>query len=182
MTDQLTQKIGEKIRTLRKERGYTLKMLSEKTGISTPMLSKVENAQTLPPTSTYANIASGLGISLGDLFQDDEQEPDFSIVRSEDRQIISNGPYIGSPLAYPKKNKKMEPFLFEYPNGGKFPRFQHDNEEMIYIIHGELEFKYGEKIVVLSKGDCIYFNGKVPHGGRALNDEGVQAIIVQSTS
>ena len=74
----------------------------------------------------------------------------------------------------------MEPFLFEYPIGGKFPNFHHENEEMIFVIEGKLEFKYGDEIIILDKGDCTYFNGKIPHGGRAANSDGAIALIVQS--
>jgi len=181
MAEEIAKKIGEKIRLFRQQKGFTLKELSEKSGISTSMISKIETAQTLPPISTYANVASGLEISFGELFQLDLQEPDISIVRSHDRQVISRGSYIGSPLAHHKNQKKMEPFLFEYPKGRKCPTYRHDNEEMIFIIEGKLEFKYGGDKIILEKGDCVYFNGKISHGGRALNHKGAKALIVQST-
>ncbi len=180
MAEEIAKNIGDKIRVFRQQRGFTLKELSEKSGISISMISKIETARALPPISTYANIASGLGISFGELFQLDLQEPDISIVRSRDRQVISRGTYVGSPLAYQKRQKKMEPFLFEYPIGGDFPNFRHDNEEMIFVIEGTLEFKYAEEKIILEMGDCVYFNGKIPHGGRALNNNGAKALIVQS--
>lgn len=182
MAEDIAKKIGKKIRVIRQQKGFTLNQLSEKSGISTSMISKIETAQALPPVSTYANIASGLGISFGDLFQLDLQEPNISIVRSDDRQVVSRGAYVGIPLAYHKNQKKMEPFLFEYPLGRKVPTFRHDNEEMIFVIEGKLEFKYGGDKIILSKGDCVYFNGKIPHGGRALNHKGAKALIVQSNT
>ncbi len=181
MADETIKKIGEKIRKVRRRNDLTLKKLSEKTGISIPMLSKIETAQTSPPVSTYANIATALGVLLGDLFTDDLKEPDISIVKSTERPVISRGPYIGSPLAFKKSKKKMEPFIFDYPAGQKVPEFfQHENEEMIFVIKGVIEFKYGRKTLVLKKGDCAYFNGKIPHGGRALNNRSATAIVVQS--
>ena len=181
MVDDITIKIGKKIRTVRKINGLTLKKLSEKTGISVPMVSKIETAQTNPTISTYSNISSALGISLGDLIIDDLEESEISIVRSTERPIISRGPYIGSPLAFKKDHKKMEPFIFDYPTGKKAPKLlQHANEEMLFVIKGEIEFRYGEKTVVLKKGDCVYFNGKIPHGGHALNDRSATAIVIQS--
>jgi transcriptional regulator with XRE-family HTH domain len=180
--DDIAKKIGDKIRTIRKQKNLTLKELAGDSGISTSMLSKIETAQTLPPVSTYANIASGLGMSFGELFQIDTEEPDISIVRSGDKQVISRGPYIGSPLAYQKKEKCMEPFLFEYPAMETIPVFRHDYEEMLFIIEGKLEFRYGEEIIILEKGDCIYFNGKIPHGGRALGSKVTKALVVQSSN
>ena len=181
MVDDTIKKIGEKIREVRQKKGLTLKKLSEKSGISVSMISKIETAQTCPPISTYANIASALETSLGNLITNDLQEPDISIVRSTERTVISRGSYIGSPLAFKKNKKKMDPFIFEYPVGHKVSEiFQHENEEMLFVIKGAIEFKYGEKTIVLKKGDCTYFNGKVPHRGRALNNRSATALVVQS--
>jgi len=181
MVDDTIKKIGEKIRKIRRRNGLTLKKISEKTGISVSMISKIETAQSSPPISTYTNIASALEISLGDLIVNDVQEPDISIVRSTERTIISRGPYIGSPLAFKKSKKKMEPFIINYTVLKKIPViFQHENEEIIFVIKGAIEFKYGEKTMVLKKGDCAYFNGNIPHGGKALNGRGATAIVVQS--
>ena len=181
MADDTIKKIGAKIRKVRRSNDMTLKNLSKITGISIAMLSKIETAQSSPPISTYANIATALEISLGDLFTDDLQELDISIVRTAERPVISRGSYIGSPLAFKKNKKKMEPFIFDYPAGQKDRQiFQHDNEEMIFVIKGAIEFKYGEKIIVLKKGDCAYFDGKIPHGGRALNRRDATAIVIQS--
>ena len=181
MVDDTIKKIGEKIRKIRRKNGLTLKNISEKTGISVPMISKIETAQSSPPISTYANIASALEISLGDLIANDVQKPDISIVRSTERPVISRGPYIGSLLAFKKSKKKMEPFIIDYPARKKFPViYQHENEEMIFVIKGAIEFKYGGETMVLKKGDCVYFNGNIPHGGKALNGRGATAIAIQS--
>ncbi len=181
MVDDTIKKIGEKIREVRQKKGLTLKKLSEKSGISVSMISKIETAQTSPPISTYANIASALETSLGDLITNDSQEPDISIVRFAERPVISRGPYIGSPLAFKKNKKKMEPFIFDYPIRKKvFQIFQHEKEEMLFVIKGTIEFKFGEKTLVLNKGDCAYFNGNIQHGGRALNGRKATAIVIQS--
>jgi transcriptional regulator with XRE-family HTH domain len=181
MIDNTIKKIGERIREIRRRNNLTLKTLSEKTGISISMISKIETAKTSPPISTYANIACGLGITLGDLILNDLQESDLSVVRSDERPIISRGTYIGSPLAFKKSKKKMEPFIFEYPiMKESHDFFQHDSEEMIFVIKGTIKFKYGKKTIILKKGDCAYFNGKIPHGGRALNNRKAIAIIIQS--
>ncbi len=74
----------------------------------------------------------------------------------------------------------MEPFIFDYPIRQEIRQiFQHENEEMIFVINGVIEFKYGEKIIILKKGDCAYFNGKILHGGKALHGRKATALVVQ---
>ena len=181
MSEDIATKIGKKIRAIRKQKNLTLKELAELSGISTSMISKIEKAQTLPPVSTYANIASGLGTSFGDLFQVETIKSEISVVRSNDTQVISRGPYVGSPLAYQKTNKLMEPFLFEYPPMDIAPEFRHNSEEMLFVLEGTLEFKYGEELIILEAGDCAYFNGNTPHGGRSIGDNTTRALVVQSS-
>jgi len=143
------------------------------------MISKIENSQTLPSIATYIKIAFALGVSFSQLISDDSADVDISIVKATERPIITKGPYIASPLAYKKGKKGMEPFIFYYSKGKKFPKHCHENEEMIFVIDGTLEFKYGNQIIILDKGDCIYFNGSIVHGARSLKHNGAKAIVVE---
>lgn len=181
MTLQVAKIIAKNIRKIRKEKEFTLKQLSARSKVSISMISKIENSQTLPSISTYIKIAFALGVSFSQLISEDSTNADISIVRSTERPIITKGPYVASPLAYKKGKKEMEPFVFYYSKGKKFPKHCHKNEEMIFVIEGTLEFKYGKKIIILEKGDCIYFNGAIVHGARALSPKGSTAIVIESS-
>jgi len=178
----IVREIGQNIKKKRQESGLTLKALSEKSGISSSMISKIENCQTCPPISTYGRIASALKVSLGDIIQNNANlSSSISIVRSNERNVISHGPYVGSPLAFRRKDKKMEPFLLSYPvNSHHHSLNQHEYEEMLFVIEGVIEFRYGDDKYILEEGDCAYFSGKIPHAGRALSKAGATALVVQS--
>jgi len=180
MVEDIAKIIARNARKIRRERNLTLRELAIRSGVSISMISKIENSQTLPSVATYVKIASALGVSFGELVTETDKDTDIVIVRASERPVITRGPYTGSPLAYKKGKKKMEPFIFDYPVTKRFPKHRHENEEMIFVIKGAIEFKYGEKIMVLRKGDCCYFNGAVIHGGRSLNRGGATAIVVQS--
>jgi transcriptional regulator with XRE-family HTH domain len=178
----ITKAIGERIRKSRLSQNLTLKELSKRSGLSVSMISKIENSRVYPPLSTYAKISSCLGMSIDELIINSTQRSDsISIVRFHERPVVSHGLYIGSPLAFRKSDKKMEPFLLSYPVGKKINQlYQHDYEEMIFVLEGRIEFRYGKQIFVLEKGDCAYFDGRSPHAGRALTSEGAMALVVQS--
>jgi len=60
------QQIGELIRKIRKEKGYTTKQLADKLNISQPKLSRIETgAQSIPLTLLY-QFCDALQISLAD--------------------------------------------------------------------------------------------------------------------
>jgi len=179
MHNELSKIIAENIKKFRHEKKFTLKELSKVSRVSISMISKIENSKTLPSIATYLKIGSALGISFGTLIIDNSKKTNISIVRENEKPIISKRSYTGSPLAYKKSNKGMEPFLFYYPEGKKFPKYCHENEEMIYVIQGSLEFKYGKKTIILSKGDCAYFEGTIEHGARAISKDGAKAIVIE---
>jgi len=180
----IEENLGNKIRKARISNGLTLAQLSKKSNISVSMLSKIENARVSSPVAVYANIAKALQLKLGDLFYDydDENNKSIYLVRSEDQRIVTKVPnYTGLGIAFNKSNKKFEPFIHIYhPNIKKAPDYQHDNEELIFVIEGKLEFKYDKITYVLNKGDCVYFDSKIMHSARALGNKPAKAFVVEA--
>src|SRR5579875_1936312 len=64
---ELTETIGRTLAELRQSRGWTLKTLSEATGVSVPVLSKIENNQTGISFETAMKIMDSLSLSLDEL-------------------------------------------------------------------------------------------------------------------
>jgi transcriptional regulator with XRE-family HTH domain len=173
--------LARKLREERVQRGMTLAQFSEQCKVSVAMLSKIENGKVSPPISTYARISKCLGIPLGRLFAEETATP-VSFVRKSERKRYTRFPgYTGEAIAFKKSNKKMEPFVFTY-----FPRddhpspYQHDNEELIFVLKGSLEFRYGDSKVVLKPGDCLYFDANIRHSARALDGKTAQALVVEA--
>ena len=61
----IEQRIGQRIRKLRKAKGANLAQLGEATGLSKALLSKIENGKVSSPVSTLALIADALQVKLG---------------------------------------------------------------------------------------------------------------------
>ncbi|WP_127903887.1 helix-turn-helix domain-containing protein [Solirhodobacter olei] len=62
--------IGERIKHLRKERGWTLKELSGRAQVSTATLSKIENAQVAATFDTLVKVAQGLNVTFDSMLMD----------------------------------------------------------------------------------------------------------------
>ncbi len=67
MTDLEKEKIGRRISTLRKERGYTGEALAERLCVSPQAISKWENAKCLPETAVLPELAEALDCSIDSL-------------------------------------------------------------------------------------------------------------------
>lgn len=182
--------IGSKIRNLRTKREMTLQDLATLTGLSKPNLSQIENNLVSPPIATLLKISSALGVAIGHFFQDAPQDTDIVIVRKDSRHGIAKGKHISRigyqyhPLAYPKINKSMEPFVvyMEEREPGDIVFNNHRGEEFLYVLEGTLEFHSGNKIVTLEEGDSIYFDSVVPHGYRGVGGTAKALAIIHRPS
>jgi len=66
--EDLHRVIGETIRSMRKERGLTLKQLSKRTGLSVSLLSQIERAESSASISSLFKISSAFGVPIKALF------------------------------------------------------------------------------------------------------------------
>src|SRR5271163_4281427 len=83
------QVIGARVKALREAAGLSLRDLSERSGVSAPMLSQVERGETSPTLTVAARIASGLELRLSQLLRLDEDGA-VTVVRAGERQRGGN--------------------------------------------------------------------------------------------
>ncbi len=81
--------IGARVKALRESSGLSLRDLTERSGVSAPMLSQVERGETSPTLTVAARIAAGLDLRLSQLLRLDEAGA-VTIVRAGERQRGGN--------------------------------------------------------------------------------------------
>ncbi|THB76067.1 MAG: XRE family transcriptional regulator [Desulfobulbaceae bacterium] len=181
-----TLDLGSQVKKLRVRRSMTLQDLSGLTGLSKPNLSQIENNLVTPPISTLLKISAALGVSIGYFFQESAQEPGVVVVRKEDRYGIAKGPHIShigyqyEPLAYPRVDKNMEPFIvhMEERSPDDIVYNNHRGEEFLFVLSGVLEFHCGETVVELTEGDSLYFDSATPHGYRGIGGVATALVVI----
>ena len=138
-------RIGSKIRALRLKKKLGLMQLSEHTGLSPAMLSKIERGKLFPTLPTLLRIALVFGVGLEHFFVDGEERPRATIIRKKDRLRLPNRPgdkppsYFFESLDFPVTDRKMEAFLAEFPVGSKPSEpHLHDGAELIFVLNGRL--------------------------------------------
>jgi len=179
--------IGRKIRELRKKAGFVLQDLSERTGLSKPLLSQIEKEVVSPPIATLLKISKALNVNIGFFFQDNCPEEKVVLVKRDESKVMDSryfgreeSGYYYEALAYKKSKKYMEPFLVEFKRKKveKLSYFSHDGEEFIYLLEGVLEFRTENQQYVLYPGDSLYFESSIPHAYRALERKNAKALTV----
>ncbi len=164
--------VGEKVKTLREQKGFSLKDLADLTGFSTALLSQMENHLVSPSLGTMIKLAKALGVKVGDFLGETEGEP-FAIVRKDERKTVSRFAskegvkygYAYESLGFEKKNRHMEPFIVTLePATVKTSKTSvHDGEEFIFVLEGAMEVILGNHTDVLYSGDSIYYDSTIPH-------------------
>lgn len=178
--------LGNQVRKLRNKRDLTLQELANLTGLSKPNLSQIENNFVTPPIATLLKISSALGVTIGYFFQGNEQDSGVVVVRKEDRCGVAKGPHIShigyqyEPLAYPKVEKSMEPFIvhMEEREADDIVFNNHRGEEFLYVLEGTLEFHRGNNIFTLEEGDSLYFDSIVRHGYRGVGGPAKTLVVI----
>ena len=178
--------LGNQVKKLRTKRSLTLQDLADLTGLSKPNLSQIENNLVTPPIATLLKIATALGVPIGYFFQESPQQINMIVVRKEDRYGVAKGPHIShigyqyEPLAYPKIDKSMEPFIVEMEEreASDIVFNNHRGEEFLFVLRGSLEFCYGDDNVTLEEGDSLYFDSIVPHGYRGIGGPAKTLVVI----
>ncbi|MHB8247466.1 MAG: helix-turn-helix domain-containing protein [Acidithiobacillus sp.] len=171
----LERYIGTTVRGLRLKQELTIADVSELSGISRGMLSKIENAQTATSLDTLSRLARALGISLTTLFRNYDVPGGGAqmVKRGEGMEVVRRGTKRGHTyhlLAYDQGPTKLfEPFLITMTDESEvFPTFEHPGTEFIYMLEGKIEYRHGQNTYILGPGDSLTFRGDVPHGPEKL--------------
>jgi transcriptional regulator with XRE-family HTH domain len=171
--------IGHKLRALRLRRSMGLAQLSERTGLSAALLSKIENARLVPTLPTLMRVAMVFDVSLDHFFQSDFRHRVVSITRKEEQASSFSvnraeiDSYSLTRLDLGFGDRKFQPYLAQF-----FPKtaasgkpHTHQGVEFIHVLRGALQILVGADAHILHVGDSIYFDSGLRHAYERLGDD-----------
>ncbi len=168
--------IGREVRAFRKAQGTTVAELSEATGLSIGMLSKIENGNTSPSLQTLQTLANSLSVPLTSFFRQYEERREAVHTKAgEGVETEREGTRAGHQynlLGHIGSNASgviVEPYLIELTaESDTFETFQHGGIETIYMLEGEVDYRHGNDVFTLQPGDTLFFDADAPHGPEKL--------------
>lgn len=174
--------LSQRLRRLRVERGLTLEEVASRGGLTRGWLSKVENFRVTPSLPALHRIASGLGVTLSELFEGLDARPPLAVVLREDRLRMRRDEDVSEltydSLAHRRPSRSMDPFIITVPRSDNRPRLSHQGEEFLLVLRGEIDLEHGEELHRLREGDSAYFDGLVPHRFVCRSEESAQVLTV----
>ena len=170
--------IGREVRAFRKQKEITVAELASMTGLSSGMLSKIENGNTSPSLSTLQTLANSLSVPLTSFFRRfEEQRMAVHTKAGEGVELEREGTRAGHQynlLGHIGANTSgviVEPYLITLSEQSDvFPVFQHGGIEAIYMLEGKVDYRHGDKVFSLVPGDTLFFDADAPHGPEVLVD------------
>lgn len=178
--------IGGEVREFRRQQNMTVAELAKSAGVSTGMLSKIENGITSPSLGTLQSLSKALQVPVTAFFRRFEEERDATFVKSgQGLKIERRGTRAGHQYELlghtTGKNLAVEPYLITLSEESDvFPLFQHEGVEFIYLLEGEVLYRHGDKTYRLKPGDSLYFDADAPHGPEELTKLPIRMLCVIS--
>ena len=177
--------LGQRIRAKRMELDLKIAEVAKRVGLSTGMLSKIENGQTSASLTSLESLCGALGLKFTALFADyDQSESSAQFVkRGEGHKVVRRGTRRGHSyrlLAYEQgPSSQFEPFLVTLSDASEvFPRFQHEGTEFIHVLEGRLQYHHDGALYDLGPGDSLTFNGDAPHGPEVLHQVPIRMLSI----
>lgn len=168
--------IGKQVRECRHHLSMTVSELSKLTGLSTGMLSKIENGNTSPSLTTLQTLANALSVPLTAFFRKYEERRACIHTKSgHGLEVEGQGTRAGHQynlLGHIGANDSgviVEPYLITLNSeSDSFETFQHSGIETIYMLQGVVDYRHGDNVYKLRRGDTLFFDADAPHGPEKL--------------
>lgn len=157
--------VGQKIRTVRKEKGFTLEVLATRTGLSKGLLSQVERGISQPSLESLWRISKALESNFSYFFEEIDHNYVHIVRKEKRRQLVlpdSTGTY---SLLSTGRNARIGMLEVKLQPGEETrdQLVQSEGEECLVVISGGIQVKMGEETFELNEGDSVYFDNAQSH-------------------
>ncbi|MGY0407288.1 MAG: helix-turn-helix domain-containing protein [Polaribacter sp.] len=182
--------IGKKIRDIRFSKNWSLTEMAERSGISIAMLSKIENSRVYPTFPTLIQILKILQVDLNLFFDAVTEEPTFPgfiVLKKENYKITDKEEATGfqykNIISRNLQDLSLEISLLTLSKSAKRKPVSTEGFEFLYLLKGEIDFTLDNKIIKLTEGDALYFDGRIPHVPvNCLEEESILLILYLITN
>jgi quercetin dioxygenase-like cupin family protein len=162
--------IGNRIRSIREDKGLSLEELSHLTGFDVETIAGIEDNAIQPQLGTvikmskaldsaFGRLVSGVGDKMFSITRKTEQRPASRSTTQKGRKNL----YTYRSLAPEVKGRHMEALMVQLEENPDEEMSVHEGEEFIYVLEGSVLFRIGEERFELEPGDSVYYLSTIQH-------------------
>ncbi len=159
--------ISAKLRSVRRQKGWSLDATSEKTNVSKAMLGQIERGESSPTVTTLWKLASGFGLPFSALVPDDDDP------RQGQKRIFSSDNEMEVTPIFPNKDGiNLEVFRIRLlgPREQKSEAHRANSVEHIVVLEGSMKVFCNKKWHYLDRDDSLRFQADQPHRYAAISE------------
>jgi|SaaInlStandDraft_5_1057022.scaffolds.fasta_scaffold19842_3 transcriptional regulator with XRE-family HTH domain len=176
--------IGRKIKSARLSNGTKIREIAEKANVSKGLISKIENGRTIPSLPVLLAIIDSLNINFSDFFKDISPSTthDYTHIKEHDYSLLEKEKSTGFQYyniydhVFPDFSFAVNMLLID-PNSSR-SYVTTDGHEFIFVLEGSLDYRLGDEVVKLKKGDSLFFNGQIPHLPSNTGEDIVKLLVI----
>jgi len=171
-------RVGARLRRLRRERGWRLEDLAERTDLSVAYLSRIEGGERQPSLTALFAIAQAYGVPFSALFEPEQETEDCVVVRATERTTQRGNGLLYSRLSSSSWHFNLKPLRVVVPAEREADViYQHEGEQWLYVLSGRLRLELADEGFVLEPGDAAHFDSSKPHRLEALDGRDAEVIL-----
>ena len=157
--------VGKRIKEHRESRGFSVRGLADKAGLSPSMISQIECGKVDPSLSTLRTLALTLDVPMFFLVLEDHTPSPQTVTLGRGRKVLFPDDGLEYEILHSDQQKLMGVHIgVLHPKGrtseGLLP---HEGEECLIVLEGSMEVVFEHETIALSAGESLYFDSSVPH-------------------
>ncbi|MEV7193027.1 cupin domain-containing protein [Streptomyces sp. NPDC093510] len=161
-----TLRVGSAVRRRRRQLELTLAVVAERSGLSVPFLSQIENERARPSSRSLQRVADALCTTDVELLAAADPARTVEVVRADDDTDLDGSTPDARVRELARGHHQLHAleFIGDHDEGREF---QHRNDELMYVVEGAVEMEAEGRAYRLGRGDTLFLTGGVRHRWRA---------------
>jgi transcriptional regulator with XRE-family HTH domain len=157
--------VGQQLRSLRTQRGLSIRALAEKSHLNVNTLSMIENGKTSPSVATLQQLAFALETPITAFFESGGPKNKIAYHKASQRPKAAFAHGALEDLGAGMISRGAEPFLVALePHADSGPNpIVHTGREFVFCLEGQLSYTIEDQEYLLEPGDSLLFEAHLPH-------------------
>lgn len=178
--EALSVDVGQRLRSLREERGVSMRALARRSSLSANALSMIERGLTSPSVSTLHKLADALEVPITAFFREEPPRSKIVFCKASERVRLPLQRGVWEGLGGESFIGRVEPFMITLESGGSSGPYGmlHTGHEFVFCLRGTIEYEVDNQRFTLQAGDSLLFAAQLLHRWRNPGKTVANAVIV----
>ena len=185
MEEDVLIQISNHIKERRRDKNITVQELALRANVSKGLISQIENSRTIPSLIVLLEIIKALEIDLNEFFKGIHSKTNdlpILVKRKSEYDHFEKEHSIG--FHYQRiftrsiNQSTVDIVILELAPGADRQLVETDAFEYKYMLSGEIEYQFDEEKIILSQGDSMLFDGRIPHTPKNHTAETAVVLVV----